>query len=522
MGLSPKAKRVYLPEAAYFGEDAINEMILLAIDPGRMIGVVEKTSTPPGSPTNGNVWIVGAGATGDWAGQAEDTLAFRIDDAWIFKTPYEGLAVFDGDGPTVADSNFLIWVDTGDDPPGPGWKPVKPKFLTGNSYPIAAKRDGSPVFSFSKAIASLPNNTTVSFPHGFIGLDVSKVVEIGGYAKDGSNVTHSLPMAITTSGWIHVQVDANQIHVTSNFNASAWSAEIYMTGYLEVGSFVGAEYFGVMRSGASSVFRRFDPVVNSWDTGANITSVDDDGTAWRSTNGSTYVGGNNNSGALKSYASGTDSWTTRNTRPVVSVDAPCAADGEGDGYFFSAGTGDDDSHFYDVSGSSWSAILDSVEACNRGLAGDGDNILYKGLGNGAGGLRRYSVSGDAYFAEAAAHPDGDNLHDMAYFLISGYVHTVGGSIGAGNAPQDDHDSYDNSGDVWTARAAFNQGDVKACGGGVDPTLERAFVALGENSSATKETWASTYSRATDSWVSLLDAPAAALGDVHGQFASISK
>lgn len=45
-------------------------------------------STPPGSPSNGDLYIVAATGTGDWAGQ-DGNLAFYYD-GWTFITPFEG------------------------------------------------------------------------------------------------------------------------------------------------------------------------------------------------------------------------------------------------------------------------------------------------------------------------------------------------------------------------------------------------------------------------------------------------
>ncbi len=51
-------------------------------------------NTPPGPPTEGQCWIVGASPSGVWAGQA-NRLAQRIGGAWAFYAPFLGLVVFD-------------------------------------------------------------------------------------------------------------------------------------------------------------------------------------------------------------------------------------------------------------------------------------------------------------------------------------------------------------------------------------------------------------------------------------------
>lgn len=50
-------------------------------------------SAPPGSPAEGDVWIVGAGASGAWSGQ-EKKLAQFIGGAWGFYAPAAGYRVY--------------------------------------------------------------------------------------------------------------------------------------------------------------------------------------------------------------------------------------------------------------------------------------------------------------------------------------------------------------------------------------------------------------------------------------------
>ena len=49
-------------------------------------------ATPPGSPANGDRWIVPSGATGVWAGQT-DKIAFWREGAWAFFVPVVGWRV---------------------------------------------------------------------------------------------------------------------------------------------------------------------------------------------------------------------------------------------------------------------------------------------------------------------------------------------------------------------------------------------------------------------------------------------
>lgn len=59
------------------------------------VSVTNILATPPGSPNNGDSYIVGASATGAWVGQ-ENNIAiwFNDDTQWRFFTPTTGLTSF--------------------------------------------------------------------------------------------------------------------------------------------------------------------------------------------------------------------------------------------------------------------------------------------------------------------------------------------------------------------------------------------------------------------------------------------
>lgn len=54
--------------------------------------VQDYTATPPGAPTDGKCWLVGASATGVWAGHDQE-IAQYYDAAWYFIMPAQGWAV---------------------------------------------------------------------------------------------------------------------------------------------------------------------------------------------------------------------------------------------------------------------------------------------------------------------------------------------------------------------------------------------------------------------------------------------
>lgn len=75
------------------------------------------TTAPPGSPADGDAYIVAATATGEWEGM-EKALAFYLG-GWNFIEPYLGMRVFDFDsnGPKIYNgTNWIAEPSAGGDP----------------------------------------------------------------------------------------------------------------------------------------------------------------------------------------------------------------------------------------------------------------------------------------------------------------------------------------------------------------------------------------------------------------------
>jgi hypothetical protein len=73
-------------------------------------------NAPPGSPADGQCWIIGTSPTGAWAGQA-NRLVQRIGGAWLFHAPFVGLVAFD-----AATLSQRVWN-------GSAWTLLSPRIL---------------------------------------------------------------------------------------------------------------------------------------------------------------------------------------------------------------------------------------------------------------------------------------------------------------------------------------------------------------------------------------------------------
>ena len=69
----------------------VNEALLRADALGARVAEDKGLTVPPVGPADGTAWIVGAAATGDWAGQ-DDAIALFLNGGWVFVAPWPGLA----------------------------------------------------------------------------------------------------------------------------------------------------------------------------------------------------------------------------------------------------------------------------------------------------------------------------------------------------------------------------------------------------------------------------------------------
>ncbi|MCH8240072.1 MAG: DUF2793 domain-containing protein, partial [Proteobacteria bacterium] len=89
-------------EAAQAQKHVTHNEALKALDTVVQLAVLDRDFTAaPGSPANGDRYIVAAGATGSWSGKDGEIAAFQ-DGAWVFYAPREGWLAW------VADEDKLV------------------------------------------------------------------------------------------------------------------------------------------------------------------------------------------------------------------------------------------------------------------------------------------------------------------------------------------------------------------------------------------------------------------------------
>lgn len=136
MSDEPKTGLPYWPAGALQQDLIFNELLRFLGAVGAPATVKDKDlATPPGSPADGDTYIVAAAPTGAWTGHAKD-IAYNDAGTWIFFTPSEGWRLDVADEDIVYRYSGAAWVTatTADSPVGRHLIPI----MAGSIAPKAA------------------------------------------------------------------------------------------------------------------------------------------------------------------------------------------------------------------------------------------------------------------------------------------------------------------------------------------------------------------------------------------------
>jgi len=88
--LSPRLNLPYLAPAQAQMTVTHNEALQVLDALAQLTFIAVGEITPPVSPSEGDNYVLGAGANGDWTGYPAGTVATRAQNGWIFHTPQTG------------------------------------------------------------------------------------------------------------------------------------------------------------------------------------------------------------------------------------------------------------------------------------------------------------------------------------------------------------------------------------------------------------------------------------------------
>lgn len=124
----------------------------------------------------------------------------------------------------VGTDGQLLTVDSGE-AFGVAWADPTPGLLDRSTTEQVSgflDRNAATVYEKTVAFGALPNTTTATAAHGITDLDVTELIEILAWASDGSRVIN-LPFYDGT-GLITIEVDATNVSITTDFDATGFTA----------------------------------------------------------------------------------------------------------------------------------------------------------------------------------------------------------------------------------------------------------------------------------------------------------
>lgn len=209
----------------------------VALDALLNTGVIDKDfATPPSSPSNGDVYIVAASATGDWA--SKDGQVAWYQDSWNFIAPSEGLTLW------VNDEN-------------------KPYVYDGAAWIVAAATQLDDLSDVT--IASVAANEVLQY-NGSQFVNSANVDNLGRVGVNAAaDSTNKLSVA---SDAVLFDTDTGNCQIKVNKNASTDTASyLFQTGYSGRAEFgtVGGDNFQLKVSPDGSTF--YQALVVDKDTG---------------------------------------------------------------------------------------------------------------------------------------------------------------------------------------------------------------------------------------------------------------
>ena len=221
--------------------DADFRKLLRALDALLMCSVLDKShSAPPGSPANGDAYIVKATGSGAWSGH-DDAIAIWTTDnpagnVWEFYPAAEGIIVF-----SIADAGLLAWDGAAWSAVGGGGGGVTagtPVFSMGSQQPAALGPLGTGQTMMLKipgrALNCLPSSWKVRIRRG-AGSHFSAIVILRTAIDDttvidstpvtfGGSATPAMSAGLNLSDAISLALDASHDYYVAGYNDSGDSS----------------------------------------------------------------------------------------------------------------------------------------------------------------------------------------------------------------------------------------------------------------------------------------------------------
>lgn len=211
---TPNLSLPTVTEGATNNESQVNDFLIVLDGLGAARVEDRDLTAPPGSPSDGQMYIVGASATGDWAGQDGNLAIYDTTNGWAFVAPTGGMQVF------IHDEKELNCYSSQESL----WFPVQERWSTTEHWTGKYGKGGGKIWSKCLEGITCPNAGTVNTAHGITSVTLTAPVKFQDAFYDGSTVSEANYDAGTVR--LYAELDATNYILKSNVNLSAYTCDV--------------------------------------------------------------------------------------------------------------------------------------------------------------------------------------------------------------------------------------------------------------------------------------------------------
>jgi hypothetical protein len=162
-------------------------------------------TAPPGGESNGDTYIVGSSATGDWTGHDGEIAAYS-DTEWHFRSPRGGMVAF------IIDEKEWFGYSSEESE----WHPLQDGYGTAERWTGRYSYGGNKLYEKTVSFGALPNATTSTTVHSITALRISDTIRASGWAE-GASDSFEIP-----NREIGIKITNTNISITTDANLSNW------------------------------------------------------------------------------------------------------------------------------------------------------------------------------------------------------------------------------------------------------------------------------------------------------------
>ncbi len=198
---------------ALTANDLINRLAALASP----LVLDRDLTAPPGSPSEGDTYIVGGSATGDWSGEDGNIAAYY--SGWIFVTPRGGMTAY------VSDEKLWLGYSSVESV----WHPLQEDWSSGTEHWTGRySTEGDPIYAKMLDFGALPNTTNKGVNHSITGVDLDNHLRMDATSRNNvGGLNAPIPSTLINGGLVtDILINDTQVVIQVNWDASGFTTKI--------------------------------------------------------------------------------------------------------------------------------------------------------------------------------------------------------------------------------------------------------------------------------------------------------